>query len=385
MPLNTYTSGFNKLKEEKSINGEGDETKVSVPKLSTEEIVRIAGENYIQFCTQRIDDVYMLTHPYGSTFASFSPEQAQDVELAHFLLAATEKVGYQQFELASRLLSRCEWLASDTGNAVQRVVYYFSQALRERIDRETGRFISNGAEEKAKHYVAGQGCSNLVFLACHQMLPFNQVMLFAGLQAILDSVAMETKIHIIDFQIRSGVQWTVLMQALAKRVVYRVECLKISAIVTADRKMVEETGKRLTSVAASLNIPFSFKDMKGLTAEHFDVQPREAVAVSSSIILRTMIWKPHCLENIIWVMRRFRPIIMVVTEVEANHNSPSFFNRFIEALFFYSAFFHCLQDRTEGDNCYRMIVERTYFGEAIRNIVAAEGRERFNRSVNMRA
>ncbi|GFY98657.1 hypothetical protein Acr_13g0000580 [Actinidia rufa] len=72
---------------------------------------------------------------------------------------------------------------------------------------------------------------------------------------------------------------------------------------------------------------------------------------------------------------------MVVAEVEANHNSPSIFNRFIEALFFYSAYFDCLEGCTDGDDKYRIIQEGMVFRDGIHNIVAAESEERYNRNV----
>ncbi|KAA8549082.1 hypothetical protein F0562_000766 [Nyssa sinensis] len=74
---------------------------------------------------------------------------------------------------------------------------------------------------------------------------------------------------------------------------------------------------------------------------------------------------------------------MVVTEVEANHNSPSFVNRFTETLFFFSAFFDCLEDCMERDNKCRMILEGKFFRHGIHNIVASEGTERTTRNVKI--
>ncbi|XP_024172359.1 uncharacterized protein LOC112178448 [Rosa chinensis] len=78
-------------------------------------------------------------------------EETNDVELARLLLAAAEKVGYQQFERASRLLLQCEWIASFKGTPVPRVVCYFAKALGERIEKETGLYASKGNEEMSQH------------------------------------------------------------------------------------------------------------------------------------------------------------------------------------------------------------------------------------------
>lgn len=385
-----FGSGVEKLKGE--ICSDYEVNYAGGKKLSTEEIMRVAGERFIQLSTQRVDNSsLLLIHPYGYAFSGLSFEETQDVELGQLLLAAAEKVGHQQFDSASRLLTHCEWLSAATGNPVQRVVSYFAGALRERIDRETGRFVSWKMEANENYHMAGSGTrvsSNLVLLKFHQELPFSQVMLFPGIQAILENIEQETKIHLIDLQIRSGVEWAVLMQALTERVSRPIENLKITTVGTKDREKMEETGKRLTNFAKSLNLPFSFEvvllsDMKDLTKEHFHTEDGEAVVIYSRTILRSMISRPNSLENFMRVIRKLNPAIMVVIEVEANHNSPSFFNRFIEALFFYSALFDCLEEFGNRDNQHRFVLEGKFFGDGIHNIVAAEGEERVNRNVKM--
>ncbi|KAA8549081.1 hypothetical protein F0562_000765 [Nyssa sinensis] len=109
--INNYANGYKKLKAEKLSNLDHHEMirMGHERKLSTEEIMRLAGERYIQFCTQRVDDVYMLMHPFGSALSGLSLEETQDVELVHLLLAAAEMVSNQQFERANRLLTRCDW------------------------------------------------------------------------------------------------------------------------------------------------------------------------------------------------------------------------------------------------------------------------------------
>ncbi|KAL6177047.1 hypothetical protein ACLB2K_053679 [Fragaria x ananassa] len=112
-----------------------------------------------------------------------------------------------------------------------------------------------------------------------------------------------------------------------------------------------------------------------------EIEDEEAVVVYAPLVLRTMIMRPRCLENLMRVMRNINPCLMVVMEVEANHNSPSFVNRFIDALFYYSAFFDCLENCMKH-NKYRVIIE-DLLRKGIRNIVAAEGSERVARSVKM--
>ncbi|XP_016470159.1 scarecrow-like protein 18 [Nicotiana tabacum] len=357
-------------------------------KLSMEEILMVAGERYIQYSTQRLDGLSMFIHPYGSALSGLSIEETRDMELVHLLLAAAEEVNNQQFHLASKLISRCMWVASESGNPVQRLSFYFAKSLEERIDRSTGRYTCTDEDRHLKCIKTMALGTNSAFLTCHQLLPFSQVMQFAGIQTILEHVKSAKKIHLIDFNIRSGIQWTVLMQALAEKGDSPIKLLKITAVGSTEKEKFEVTGNTLHSFAKSLGVPFSFdvvflSDMKDFKKESVNIEADETVAVYCNTVLRTMIPKPDCLENLMKVVRSIGPTVIVIGEVEANHNSPSFLNRFIETLFFYGAFFDCFEDCMDRDSPCRRTIEGVYFGEGIRNIVAAEGKERFTRNVKL--
>ncbi|KAK8718164.1 hypothetical protein V6N13_045407 [Hibiscus sabdariffa] len=383
--LSNYGKSVKKLRSS-NYGSNGDEGNERVrKKLSTEEIMRVAGARYVQFSDMRYDDFSMVMHPFGHALSGLPDDETKDVELVHLLLTAAEKVGYEQFERASRLLSRCEWIASEQANPVQRIVYYFAEALRERIDKATGRFVPEESEAKFKTEIKNGLSTSIATVRIHQYVPFFQVTQFAGIQAIIENVVSASKIHIIDLQLRSGIQWTGLMQALAERELCRVELLKITAVgLTGDEK-IPESGKRLESVAASFKLPFSFnavyvRDMEDIKEELFKIRTDESLAVFCPLVLRTMISRPSCLENLMRVMKNLNPAILVVIEIEANHNSPSFVNRFIETLFFYSAFFDCLDTCLEHEA--ELITEiESIFRSGIRNIVATEGKCRIVRSV----
>ncbi|KAK7329553.1 hypothetical protein VNO77_23723 [Canavalia gladiata] len=395
--LKNYGKGFKKLlcnggKTQQPVDELAVVTKQK--KLSTEDVMRIAGTRFIQSSSpsSELEGLQFLeTHPFGFSFSGLSDEEKEDVALAESLLASAEKVGYQQFERATKLLSQCKSLSSKTGNPVKRVVYYFAEALHLRIDRETGRVSSKDLqnvesfdpEEAAKEL-------NPTIVAFYEELPFCQIAVFTAVQAIIEKVAEAKKIHIIDLEIRKGGHWTILMHALMSRHECPIELLRITAVEsgTSSMDVVEDTGKRLKEFAKNLNIPFSFNavivsDMLHLKEDQFEIDPEETIAVYSHYALRTKIQQPDQLETIMRVLRTMSPDVMVVTEIEANHNSTSFVNRFIEALFFFSAFFDCLETYMKGDEKNRMIIESKYFSHGIRNIVASEGEERKTRNVKV--
>lgn len=383
--LNCYGRGFRMSRDEdEDDNWNNDRSnRIGEHKLSVEEILRVAGERFIQFSTNTIDGISIFIHPYGSALAGLSIDDAKDVELLHSLFDAAEKVGSLRFDLASRRIFDCFRLASDSGSPIQRVSFYFAEALQEKMYIESGRIVSSRKRNQQEKGLA-LGTNN-TFLTTHQELPFAQVMQFAAVQAIIENVKTGQKIHLIDLQIRSGIQWTALMQGLAD---HAIERLTITSIGTPDQGYVEETGRRLLCFAKSIKFPFSFKvvylkDMSEFREDLLNIEADETVVVYAYMMLRSMISKPDFLENVMTAIRKLKPALMVVTEVEANHNSPAFSDRFLEALLYYSAFFDCLEDCMERSNEYRKTLESSYFGEGIINIVAAEGEERITRNVKL--
>ncbi|CAI9781061.1 unnamed protein product [Fraxinus pennsylvanica] len=382
--LANYERGFNKTRG--AFSDLSNDNNVVGQKLTMEEILRMAGERFIQFSTNKEDGISMFIHPYGSSLSGLSIDEARDVELLHLLLVAAENLGFKHFDFASKMITRCLQMASVSGTPVQRVVYYFAIALQERINRETGRIMTQKIKLPIKPLKELALETNNTFLASHQELPFTQVMQFAGIQNIIENVRRASKIHLIDLQIRSGVQWTALMQGLAERHEHPIKRLNITAVGTTDQLYIEETGRRLLSFSESLNLPFRFKavyvtDMRDFKEDLLNIEAGETVIVYSFLMLRSMVSRPDCIENVMGAIRRLRPVLMVVVEVEANHNSPSFVDRFIEALLSYSAYFDCLEDCKERIGQSRMNLEGIYFSRGILNIVSTEGQERTSRNV----
>ncbi|CAK9152824.1 unnamed protein product [Ilex paraguariensis] len=333
-------------------------------------------------------ELSVLSHPYASSFLGLSDEEAKGVELVQCLLTSAEKVSQQQFECAIKLLDQCDASSYYKGNTVQRLVYHFSEALREKIDRETGRVSLNGLGRKQLDLKDAMMSPNSTIVSFYQKVPFTQVCLFTGVQAIVENIAEAKKVHLIDLEIQGGVHCMILMEALVARHECALEHMKITAIGTKSKPKIEEAGKRLISFAESMNISFSFNvvmvaDMLDLNEGLFVLDDEEAVVVYSIYLLTRMITWPDRLECLMRLMRNINPSVIVVTELEANHNSPVFVNRFIETLFFYAAFFDSMEDCMSDDEPNRTISESLYFIPAIRNIVAAEGEERTIRQVNI--
>lgn len=375
--LKKYGSRLRRLKSDE-INVQ--RSRISSQKLSTETIIRLAAEEFIQ-STQSSSKLRVLSHPYPSAFLDQSGEDYRAVGLVQNLLSCVQNVSQKQYERASRILLQCDKMSSNTGNPVQRLTFYFVEALYEKIDRETGTSTPKGLGKTPVDLREASKSPKCTQIACHKELPLSQITKFAGIQAIVEHVGVSRKIHIIDFEIGKGIHSIILMQALVARQKNPLEHLRITAVGTNSRPTIEETGRHLSSFAQSLNLHFSFNalladDILDLNEELFDLDEGETVAVYAAYSLMNWIARPDCLEKLMGLVRALNPCVMIVSEVEANCNSPIFVDRFVEALFFYGAFFDSLADCLKDDEENRRAAESTSFSSAIRNIVATERDER---------
>ncbi|CAI9776775.1 unnamed protein product [Fraxinus pennsylvanica] len=365
-------------------------TNSSGPTLSAEIIIQLAAEKFIQSCSKCSDELSMLSHPYPSSILANSAGNSKEVHLLQNLLSSAEKLGQQQYERAIKLLCESDKMSSNRGSPIQRLVFYFTEALHEKIDRETGRITPKGlGKKKIADPLEALKCRDSTLIAFHSEMPVSQITKLAGIQALVEHVAEAKKVHVIDLEIRNGIHCIILMQALLTRFENPIEHLKITAVGTKSKEKLEETGRRLTSFAQSLNLPFSFvivmiDDILDLNKDLFKLDDDVAVTIYAAYTLTSMIGCPDRLEHVMRVIKTINPHVMIFTEIEANCNSPIFVDRFVEALFYYGAFFDFLADCMKDDEKNRRDAESTCFSSAIRNIVAAEGEERKIRHVSIR-
>ncbi|KAJ0605368.1 putative transcription factor GRAS family [Helianthus annuus] len=350
-------------------------------KLSTDELIRLGGERFIQ--SRSMKDMSISTHPFADSFLGLSDQELKDVQLIENLLLSSEKVAQQEFERASNLLDWCDASSSSTGNPIQRVVYYFLKALREKIDKKSRTGPGN------KHDMEGKILSaSSTAVSVYQKLPFFQAGNFSGVQALVDRVSGSRRVHIIDLAIRRGVQTMILMQALSSQPDFSIKHLKITAVGTGHEQQIKQTGDRLKSFAESIKLSFCFnivivEDMLDFNKDMLQIDAREALGVYSAYGLWSMIAQPDRLESLMKVIKSINPRVMVTCEVAANLNSPNFVNRLIEALFYHGAVFDSLEDCMDQEDENRSILEGIYLGEGIRSIVASDGAERAIRHVNI--
>ncbi|KAL3505877.1 hypothetical protein ACH5RR_031259 [Cinchona calisaya] len=345
----------------KKMNEESSNTSSNISccrsqELSTDDIIKMARARLYQLTLKNSDVVSMLVSDCLHDNSGVPNEKYEDFELALLLQAAAVKFSNQQLDRARKLLSMCQHSASPTGNPLQRVVYYFTEALQERIRREMGGKVGSEAlEGSERRPTLEEALTNLHpdLIKYQREFPFCQVIQFTAIQAILDNVACAKRIHLVDLGIKSGSHWPIMMQALADRHACPLELLKIDNCFVSD--------------------------MKDLKEDFFELATDEVLAVYSNKRLASLLPCPNHLESLVQTIAKLNPCVMVISEFEVNTNRTTFVDRFNAELCFTAALFDCLEDCMDKDNENRVIQEAEFLGEAIQNVITTEGDERMHR------
>ncbi|GAA0166229.1 hypothetical protein LIER_21432 [Lithospermum erythrorhizon] len=347
--------------------------------VSTACIMKIARAKLLLQASLNSDNLYAPDNVLIN-YPGLSAEAMEDVELALLLQASAENVAHREFDCARILLNMCDCCSPETGNPVQRVVFYFAEALKEKIERDTGLLSIGFASENQLDTEKILHAHIQTLISLQNDLPFSPITRFTGMQAILDNVASAKKIHLIDLGIQSGCHWTILLQALAERNDCAVELLTITSVGT-NRSRLEWAGRQLMSFARD-KVPFkvAFKVVVSKIAELrenlFEVESGEKVVVYSNMQLCSLLASQSHLESFLSLIKIINPCLMVVIEQEVKTSHSTFLDRFNNYLIHTSAVFDCIHSCVAHMSQTREVSEGILLGDIIKNIVVTEGEER---------
>ncbi|CAN0888607.1 DELLA protein DWARF8, partial [Linum grandiflorum] len=358
--------------------------------LSVMETINLAAKRILQ-CSNNSTQVgipSLLNVPFDPSITGLSFHDQKNVELVEYLLSSADRVAHRNYDEATALIDLCDHLSSPTGNPVQRTVHYFARALRERVSGETG------GEGNCSNNLLDDNVFRLpspsILLSVHERFPYFRMQQLATVQPMAESTATARRIHCIDLNIKSGLHWPGFMQALEARPDHcKLDMLKVTALCVGPVEPVEATGEWLTDFARSKKVNFCFKivrvdDITELDEKMFGVEEKEAVLVYSELSFATMLGKPDRMEALMAAVRRLNPQLMVVSEMEGNHNARHFGTRFVETLFHHGAVFDSVEACLgREDDVSRRAMEGGMMGRMIGNVVACEGPERVIRGVRL--
>ncbi|MCH87598.1 DELLA protein GAI1-like [Trifolium medium] len=147
-----------------------------------------------------------------------------------------------------------------------------------------------------------------------------------------------------------GIQWQKLMRELALRPggPHAFRLTGVGPPASDNSNHLHQAGWKLTQLAQRIGVEFEYRrvvvdSLADLEASMLELRSSETVAVNSVFELHKLNARPGALERVFSVIRQIQPEIVTIVEQEANHNGPSFLDRFTESLYYYLALFDSLE------------------------------------------
>lgn len=323
----------------------------------------------------------------ASSAASSSPPASTTASSRQLLSEAAAAVADGNHAAAAAHLAVLKTAANPRGDAEQRLVAMMAGALSSRIRRPPAshQHLAGlcGAEQRAEWQLL-QHVSPCFGLALHG----------ANL-AILDAVAGQRAIHLIDFVDVSVAQHTALIDSLASRRVAGT-CLKVTAVTDptspftpALAQALAATGQRLKEHARQAGVEFRFRAVSCVAGEVEASRSRlgcdetgEALVVNLAFALSRVpdesVSPANPRDALLRGVRGLRPRVVTLVEQELGANTAPLAARFADACAHYGAVLQSLDATLGRDSAQRARAEAALASKAA-NAVAREGPDRVER------
>ncbi|XP_021895334.1 scarecrow-like protein 28 [Carica papaya] len=306
----------------------------------------------------------------------------QGFELLALLTGCVEAIGSKNIPAINHFIAKLGDLASPrAGNPVSRLTAYYTEALALRVTRLWPQIFHVTTPREFDRVDDDLGGTALRLL--NQVSPIPKFIHFTANEMLLRAFEGKDRVHIIDFDIKQGLQWPSFFQSLACRRNPPTH-VRITGIGESKQEL-NETGDRLAVFAESLNLPFEFHPvvdrLEDVRLWMLHVKEKENVGVNCIFQLHKILYDGNraAFRDFLGLIRSTNPTAIVMAEQEAEHNTLSLESRVCNSLKYYAAIFDSINcTNLPVDSPVRMKIEEM-FGREIRSIVACEGSERVER------
>ncbi|KAF9682601.1 hypothetical protein SADUNF_Sadunf05G0125900 [Salix dunnii] len=322
-------------------------------------------------------------------------DDLKGLRLVHLLMAAAEALTglNKKRDLARVILVRLKELVSpNEGTNMERLAAYFTDALQGLLEGSgsirgnkhlsvfnNGPYHHHHRDDPPHH----QSDVLAAFQLLQDMSPYVKFGHFTANQAILEAVADDRRIHIVDYDIMEGIQWSSLMQALVTRKDgpptphLRITALSRGGNGRRSIGTVQETGRRLVAFAASIGQPFSFHQCRLDSDETFRPSALKLVR-GEALVMNCMLQLPHfsyrapgSVASFLSGAKTLNPRLIAMVEEEVGPiGDRGFVSRFMDSLHHYSAFYDSLEAGFPMQGRARALVERVFLGPRIAGSLA---------------
>lgn len=297
----------------------------------------------------------------------------------HLLIKCAEALSDDRINEFQYLVQEGRCVVSIHGDPIQRLGAYMLEGLVARHEA-SGTNIYKALKCREPENRELLSYMRILYDIC----PYFKFGYMAANGAIAEALRREDRIHIIDFQIAQGTQWTTLIQALAARPGGPPH-VRITGISQGDN--LQMVGKILRDMSRKFNIPFEFNRLavpcERVTKEMLEIRAGEALAVNFTLQLHHTPDESVDVNNprdgLLRMVKRLSPKVMTLVEQESNTNTSPFLTRFTETMDYYSAMMESIDDSLARESKERIGVEQHCMGKDIVNMIACEGKERVER------
>ncbi|XP_044476684.1 scarecrow-like protein 28 [Mangifera indica] len=303
----------------------------------------------------------------------------QGFELVSLLTACVEAIGRRNIHAINHYIAKLGDLASPRGSSISRLCAYYTEALALRVARLWPHTFHINPPQDLDRLDDDSG---IALRLLNQVTPIPKFIHFTSNEMLLRAFDGKDRVHIIDFDIKQGLQWPSLFQSLASRS-NPPSHVRITGIGESKQEL-NETGDRLYRFAEALNLPFEFHPvvdrLEDVRLWMLHVKEKESVAVNCVFQLHKTLYSGNggALRDFLGLIRSTNPTIVIMTEQEAENNSPTLETRVSNSLKHYAAIFDLIDSSLPLDSPVRLRIEEM-FAREIRNIVACEGSNRYER------
>ncbi|KAL0736826.1 hypothetical protein Bca4012_013036 [Brassica carinata] len=308
----------------------------------------------------------------------------KDLELINLLTGCLEAIRTRNIAAINHFIARTGDLASPRGTTpMTRLISYYTEALALRVARMWPHIFHIAPPREFERTLEDDAWRFL-----NQVTPIPKFIHYTANEMLLRSFEGKERIHIIDLDIKQGLQWPSFFQSLASRP-NPPRHVRITGVGESKHEL-NETGDRLHGFAEALSLQFEFHPvvdrLEDVRLWMLHVKEGETVAVNCVMQMHKTLYDGtgDAFRDFVGLVRSTNPVAVVIAEQEAEHNSAQLETRVYNSLKYYSAVFDVMHKHLGADSLMRVKIEEMLFGREIRNIVACEGSHRQERHMEFR-